>query len=71
MPYQPADYAPTWVEWSIFAGGLALFALLITIFTKVFPIIAVWEVAEDQEAIVAPLHVGSREVPEFQVPMGG
>lgn len=71
MPYQPADYAPTWVEWSIFAGGLALFALLITLFTKVFPIIAVWEVAEDQEATVAPSHAASPAVPELPAPTGG
>jgi Ni/Fe-hydrogenase subunit HybB-like protein len=71
MPYQPADYSPTWVEWSIFAGGLALFALLITLFTKVFPIIAVWEVAEDQEGIVAPSHAASSAIPESQVPIGG
>jgi len=71
MPYEPADYAPTWVEWSIFAGGLALFALLITLFTKVFPIIAVWEVAEDQEAIVAPHHAAGPAVPEFRAPIGG
>ena len=55
MPYDPASYAPTWVEWSMLAAGLALFALLITVFTKVFPIIAVWEVAEEHEAAVAPL----------------
>ncbi len=53
MPYEPASYAPTWVEWSLLAAGLALFALLITLFTKVFPIIAVWEVVEDHEATVA------------------
>jgi molybdopterin-containing oxidoreductase family membrane subunit len=52
MPYEPASYAPTWVEWSLLAAGLALFALLIAVFTKVFPIIAVWEVAEDHEATV-------------------
>ena len=52
MPYEPANYAPTWVEWSLLAAGLALFALLIAVFTKVFPIIAVWEVAEDHEATV-------------------
>jgi Ni/Fe-hydrogenase subunit HybB-like protein len=50
MPYEPASYAPTWVEWSLLAAGLAAFALLITVFTKLFPIIAVWEVAEDHEA---------------------
>ena len=51
MPYEPPNYAPTWVEWSLLAAGLALFALLITLFTKVFPIIAVWEVAEDLEGV--------------------
>jgi len=49
MPYDPAAYAPTWVELSILAAGLALFALLITIFSKLFPILAVWEIAEDLE----------------------
>jgi molybdopterin-containing oxidoreductase family membrane subunit len=57
MPYEPADYAPTWVEWSVMAAGLALFALLITVFTKLFPIIAVWEVAEDRESADAPAGV--------------
>ena len=56
MPYEPHDYAPTWVEWSLLAAGLALFALLITVFTKVFPIIAVWEVAEDHETTAAAPH---------------
>ena len=52
MPYEPANYAPTWVEWSLLAAGLALFALLIAVFTKIFPIIAVWEVAEDHSSPV-------------------
>ncbi len=68
MPYEPASYAPTWVEWSLLAAGLALFALLITVFTKVFPIIAVWEVAEDHEATVAPpgtVRPAALETPEL------
>ena len=64
MPYEPASYAPTWVEWSLLAAGLALFALLITLFTKVFPIIAVWEVAEDHEATVASPETARRVAPE-------
>ncbi len=48
MPYEPSTYAPTWVELSVMAAGFALFALLITLFVKIFPIIAVWEVAEDE-----------------------
>ena len=49
MPYDARNYGPTWVEWSVIAASFALFALLITIFIKIFPIIAVWEVAEQME----------------------
>jgi molybdopterin-containing oxidoreductase family membrane subunit len=41
-----AIYTPTWVEWSITAGGFAGFLLLFTLFCRYFPIISVWEVAE-------------------------
>lgn len=46
MPYEPASYFPSWVEWSIMAGALAGFALVVSIFVKLFPVIAVWEVVE-------------------------
>jgi hypothetical protein len=46
MPYDPRAYAPTWVEWSILAGAFALFALIITVFAKLFPVVSVWEVVE-------------------------
>lgn len=49
MPYEPFDYTPTLVEWSIFAAGVAFFVLLIALFVKVFPIMAVWEVVEERE----------------------
>jgi molybdopterin-containing oxidoreductase family membrane subunit len=49
MPYEPADYFPSWVEWSIFAGGLAFFMLAITIAVKVFPMLAVWEMVEERK----------------------
>ncbi len=49
MPYEPFDYTPTSVEWSIFAAGVAFFVLLIALFVKVFPIMAVWEVVEERE----------------------
>jgi molybdopterin-containing oxidoreductase family membrane subunit len=52
LPYEPANYAPTWVEWSITAGGFALFALLVTLFVKVFPIMAVYEMREERAALV-------------------
>ncbi len=50
MPYDPSSYSPSWVEISVVAAGFALFALLITLFIKIFPIIAVWEVVEEHEA---------------------
>jgi len=50
MPYEPRNYGPTWVEWSIIAASFALFGLLITIFVKVFPLLAIWEITEQREA---------------------
>lgn len=46
MAYPPSNYSPSWVEWSILAGGLALFALIISIFAKLFPVVSIWEVVE-------------------------
>jgi len=39
-------YRPTWVEWAITAGCFAFFALLYVLFTKLFPVVAVWEMHE-------------------------
>lgn len=44
-----ARYSPTWVEWSILAGCVSTFLLLYLGFTKLFPIISVWEVEEGIE----------------------
>ncbi|OLS20390.1 MAG: hypothetical protein HeimC2_37420 [Candidatus Heimdallarchaeota archaeon LC_2] len=42
-------YNPTWVEWAItFAGGAA-FILTFAVFTKLFPIISIWEIQEEYE----------------------
>ena len=49
LPYGIGFYSPTWVEWAITAGCFAFFALLYALFTKVFPVIAVWEVHEARE----------------------
>lgn len=42
-------YAPSWVEWSITAAWFAGFCLLFLIFTRIFPILTVWEVKEEIE----------------------
>ena len=49
LEYEPSSYSPTWVEWSIFASGCAGFTLLLTLFTRVFPILSVWEMKEEHE----------------------
>jgi Ni/Fe-hydrogenase subunit HybB-like protein/cytochrome c2 len=57
-PVHTFIYAPSWVEWSLMAGCFAAFTLLYMGFTKLFPIISIWELpaesvsaAEDRAAI--------------------
>ncbi len=52
VPGVEAHYFPSWVEWSIFAGAAATFALLYMAFTKVFPIVSIWEIREGRHAAV-------------------
>ncbi len=42
-------YSPTWVEWAITAGAFAAFMLAYTLFSKFFPIISRYEIAEGEE----------------------
>lgn len=54
MPYpDPARYLPSGVEVAISLGALALFTLLITVFTRLFPILSVWEIREHAPAPAA------------------
>ncbi|MEW6509639.1 MAG: NrfD/PsrC family molybdoenzyme membrane anchor subunit [Bacteroidota bacterium] len=39
-------YVPTMLEWSLFAGGIAVFILGFMVFSKFFPLISVWEIEE-------------------------
>lgn len=50
---QDTVYSPTWVEWSILAGCFAAFILLYVLFTKLFPIVSIWEVQEGREKSIA------------------
>jgi len=49
LPYGAGHYAPTWVELGMTAGSFALFILFYMLFTKLFPIISIWEVREGRE----------------------
>lgn len=49
MQYEPATYSPTWVEWSILASGCAGFMMLLTLFARYLPILAVWEMTAEHD----------------------
>jgi molybdopterin-containing oxidoreductase family membrane subunit len=42
-------YIPTLVEWAMFAGGVAIFALGFMVFAKFFPLISIWEIEEGRK----------------------
>jgi len=43
LPAASASYSPSWVELAITAATFAAMLMLYMIFSKLFPIIAVWE----------------------------
>jgi molybdopterin-containing oxidoreductase family membrane subunit len=52
LPLMSSDwgvYVPTWVEIMVTVAGFAGFALIFTLFAKLFPIISVWELQEGWE----------------------
>jgi molybdopterin-containing oxidoreductase family membrane subunit len=52
LPLEGVAYAPSWVEWSLLAGFIAMFVFLYAVFTKLFPIISIWEIQEGREHAV-------------------
>jgi len=61
-PVHTFIYSPSWVEWSLMAGCFAAFALLYMGFTKLFPIISMWELAPEPT-------VGPAEAPAAAKPL--
>lgn len=49
LPYERGGYSPTWIEFAVTAACFATFILLYMIFTKIFPIISIWEIKEGKE----------------------
>lgn len=59
-----AFYRPTWVEWSISAAAFAGFALLYLLFSKLFPIVSIWETREEVVHVhAASVHAGVANAP--------
>lgn len=46
LPYERGLYDPTWVEISLTAGCFAAFILFFAVFSKLFPMVSIWEVRE-------------------------
>ena len=42
------NYSPTWVEISVLSGTVAYFILLYLIFSKLFPLVSIWELKEER-----------------------
>jgi molybdopterin-containing oxidoreductase family membrane subunit len=67
MPYSWGVYSPTWVELVITVASFSGFALIITLFAKLFPIISISEMTEaleEQEAQEeAPQHIAAGQLP--------
>jgi molybdopterin-containing oxidoreductase family membrane subunit len=42
-------YSPTWVEWTLTAGAFAAFGLIYIAFSRLFPVISIWELVEEHE----------------------
>ena len=53
-PVHGFSYWPSWVEWSLMAGCFAAFTLLYMGFTKLFPIVSIWELQEETAREAAP-----------------
>jgi len=65
IPEAWKHYTPTFPEWIITGGSLAGALLIITFFVRYFPIISVWEVAEEKgishDVIYKHLHEGNEK----------
>ncbi len=63
IPFAWGSYTPSWVELSVMAAAFALFGLLYTLFAKFFPIVAISDVREENEALAQSSKVGRSEMP--------
>jgi molybdopterin-containing oxidoreductase family membrane subunit len=49
LPLGGVSYSVSWVEWSLLASFVAMFIFLYAVFTKLFPIISIWEIQEGRD----------------------
>ncbi|MFQ5869399.1 MAG: NrfD/PsrC family molybdoenzyme membrane anchor subunit [Candidatus Zixiibacteriota bacterium] len=64
LPITDISYAPSWVEWSITAGCFAGLTLFYVLFSKIFPIISIWELKEGGLEVAAGTVITGARVSE-------
>lgn len=52
LEYPTGIYIPTLTEWSLLAGGVAVFILGFLMFAKYFPLISIWEIREGRTSSI-------------------
>ncbi len=62
VPKGMESYWPTFAEWSITCASLAAALLVITMFIRYFPIISIWEIAEERGIDHAIIYKHSNEI---------
>ena len=61
LPSKWENYAPTWVDWSIYIGTIGLFSTLFLLFLKFVPAVAVTEVKELRHEMAHKAHGHAEE----------
>ena len=56
LPYARGSYVPSWVEWSMMAGLCAGFILAIILFSKIFPVVTLWEMDKEEKERIERAH---------------
>lgn len=71
LTYTEGSYQPTWVEIALTVGVFGYFVFLYAMFTKVFPIVAIWEYKEGITVPGHPRQVRSEETERMAVLASG
>ncbi|MBI3160083.1 MAG: polysulfide reductase NrfD [Chloroflexi bacterium] len=61
-------YQPTWVEWGITAGAMAGFVMVYFLFSRLFPIVSVWETEQRESIQEIPVPVRHAHTPAAASP---
>jgi len=57
LPSSWANYAPTWVDWTLLSGTIGFFGLLFLLFLRFIPAVSASEVKELQHELSEGNHV--------------